>query len=163
MNVGHALACPGERRSPALRRWRLRLGCLPALLALGALAQAQTVDFELRSVPESPVTFADSTNTALPGVPRRQLVTIKNDSKKSVAAVLFEQTLANGEKTDIVAIERVSILFAAGEKRRVSVAVADMYQKLQSGGPSGRPVLSVVAVEFMDGSQWNAPTGSKLN
>ena len=60
----------------------------------------------------------------------------------------------------IVAIERVSILFAAGEKRRVSIAVADMYQKMQSGERPGRPVLSVVAVEFMDGSQWNAPTGS---
>ena len=135
-----------------------RLGCLFALLVLGPLVQAQTVDFELRSFPDSPVVFADSANTALPGVPRRQLVTIKNDSKKSVAAVLFEQALANGEKTDIVAIERVSILFPAGEKRRVSVAVADMYQKLQAGGPSGRPALSVVAVEFMDGSQWSAPT-----
>ena len=67
---------------------------LSVLFVLGALAQAQTVDFELRTFPESPVIFADSANTAIPGVPRRQLVAIKNDSKKSVAAVLFEQTLA---------------------------------------------------------------------
>ncbi len=132
---------------------------LSALLVLGAVTQAQTVDFELRTFRESPVIFADSATTAVPGSPRRQLVAIKNDSKKSVAAVLFEQTLATGGKTVIVAIERVSILFAAGEKRRVSIAVADMYQKLQSGEAIGRPVLSVVAVEFMDGSQWNAPTG----
>jgi hypothetical protein len=73
---------------------------------------------------------------------------------------MFEQSVANGSKTEIVALERVSVLFAAGEKRRVSVAVADRSQKLQSGEPLGRPVLSVVAVEFLDGSQWSAPTGS---
>jgi hypothetical protein len=73
---------------------------------------------------------------------------------------MFEQTVTNGSKTEIVALERVSILFAAGEKRRVSIAVADMSRKLQSGEPLGRPVLSVVAVEFLDGTQWSAPTAS---
>lgn len=131
-----------------------------ALLMLGDFAWAQTVDFELRTFPESPVVFAGSANPAAPGVPRRQFVTVRNDSKKSVAAVMFEQSVANGSKTEIVALERVSVLFAAGETRRVSVAVADMSQKLQSGEPLGRPVLSVVAVEFLDGSQWSAPTGS---
>jgi hypothetical protein len=131
-----------------------------ALLLPGVTAQAQTVDFELRTFPESPVVFADSTNTVEPGVPRRQLVTIRNEARKSVAAVMFEQSVANGSKIEIVALERVSILFAAGEKRRVSVAVADMFRKLQSGEPLGRPVLSIVAVEFLDGSQWNAPTGA---
>jgi hypothetical protein len=131
-----------------------------ALLMVVDSAQAQTVDFELRTFPESPVIFADSANAVAPGVPRRQLVTIRNDGKKSVAAVMFEQSVRNGSKTDIVAIERVSILFAAGEKRRVSIAVTDMSQKLQSGEHLGRPVLSVVAVEFLDGSQWNAPAGS---
>jgi hypothetical protein len=89
------------------------------------------------------------------------LITIKNDSKKSVAAVLFEQTVAAGSKIEIVALERVSILLAAGEKRRVSVAVGDMSAKQQSGEPLGRPMLSIVAVEFMDGSQWTAPTASR--
>lgn len=131
-----------------------------ALLACGNLARAQTVDFELRTFPESPVVFATSANLVVPGVPRRQFVTIKDDSKKSVAAVMFEQSVADGSKIAIVALERVSILFAGGEKRRVSVAVTDMFQKLQSGEPLGRPVLSIVAVEFLDGSQWTAPTAS---
>src|ERR1700691_2351936 len=105
------------------------------LLMLVDFARAQTIDFELRTFPESPVIFADSANAVAPGVPRRQLVTIRNDARKSVAAVMFEQSVANGSKTEIVAIERVSILFAASEKRRVSVAVADMSRKLQSGEP----------------------------
>jgi hypothetical protein len=131
------------------------------LLVLSVALHAQTIDFELRTFPESPVIFVDSANAVAPGVPRRQLVTVKNDSKKSVAAVLFEQTVATGSKVEIVALERVSILFAAGEKRRVSVAVGDMSAKQQSGEPLGRPMLSIVAVEFMDGSQWTAPTGSR--
>jgi hypothetical protein len=130
------------------------------LLIIGGLAHAQTVDFELRTLPESPVVFADSASAPVPGVPRRQLVTVKNQSKKSVAAVMFEQSVANGSKVEIIALERVSILFAAGEKRRVSIAVGDIFQKLQSGEPLGRPVLAVVAVEFLDGSQWTAPAGS---
>ena len=131
-----------------------------ALFLLAAPARAQTVDFELRTFPDCPVIFTDSAQAAAPGVPRRQFVAIKNASKKSIMAVIFEQSVAHGSKTEIVALERVSILFAAGEKRRVTIAVADMSQKLQSGDPLGRPVLSVVAVEFLDGSQWNAPTGS---
>jgi hypothetical protein len=131
-----------------------------ALLLLAGFAQAEIIDFELRTFPESPVTFADSANAVAPGVPRRQLVTIRNAGRKSVAAVMFEQSVTNGSKTEIVAIERVSILFAAGEKRRVSIAVTDMSQRLQSAEQLGRPVLTVVAVEFLDGSQWNAPPGS---
>ena len=130
-------------------------------VALGTLAHAQTVDFEMHTFPESPVVFADTANAVAPGVPRRQLVTVKNDSKKSVAAVVFEQTITAGSKIEIVALERVSILFAAGEKRRVSVAVDDMSAKLRSAEPAGRPVLSIVAVEFMDGGVWCAPTGSR--
>jgi hypothetical protein len=134
---------------------------LAGVFVLSVAVHAQTIDFELRTFPESPVIFADSVNAVAPGVPRRQLITIKNDSKKSVAAVLFEQTVAAGSKIEIVALERVSILLAAGEKRRVSVAVGDMSAKQQSGEPLGRPMLSIVAVEFMDGSQWTAPTASR--
>jgi len=131
-----------------------------ALLILGGLAEGQTVDFDLRAFPDSPVVFAGSAREVAPGVPRRQFVTIRNESRKSVASVLFEQSVASASKTQIVALEHVGIVFAAGEKRRVSVAVADMLQKLQSGDPLGRPVLSIVAVEFLDGTQWNAPSGA---
>jgi len=135
---------------------------ISALLpVLAELACAQPIDFELRTFPESPVVFADTATAPAPGLPQRQLVTIRDDSQKSVAAVMFEQSVANGSKIEIVAIERVSILFAAREKRRVSVAVGDMSRKLQSGESLGRPVLSIVAVEFLDGSQWSAPTASQ--
>lgn len=132
-----------------------------AVLVLSAAVWAQTVEFDLLTFPDSPVVFADTTQSAVPGIPRRQLVTIKDASKKSVSAVIFEQTVAKGSKTEIVAIERVSIVMAAGEKRRVTVAVADMSAKLESGAMLGRPVLSIVAVEYLDGTQWNAPMGSR--
>jgi hypothetical protein len=126
------------------------------LLACALLAQA--VDFEIRTYPASPVEFVD-TAPAATGIPGRQFVTVRNASKKSVMAVLFEQTVTNGSKTGIVALERVSIVFAAGEKRRVTIAVGDMSQRLQTGDQP-KPVLSIVAVEYLDGTQWNAPTGS---
>lgn len=133
-----------------------------AIVLLGGLAQAQTVDFDLRTFPDSPVVFADSSRMPVPVYPWRQFVTIRDESKKSVVAVIFEQSVSNGSKTEIVALERVVIVFPGGEKRRVSVAVKDMFEKLQSGVQLGRPVLSVVAVEFLDGSQWTAPTGLDL-
>jgi hypothetical protein len=134
-------------------------------VALGSLAHAQTVDFELRTYPLCPIVFAGgSARTPAPGVPARQFVTIQNGSKRTAAAVTFQQTVSQGSKTGIVAIERVAIVIPPGEKRRVSMAVADMSGRLesarQSGESPGRPVLSVVAVEFLDGTGWNAPTGT---
>jgi hypothetical protein len=128
-----------------------------ALLTLCSLAQAQTVDFELRTYPGCPIEFAgDSAPAAAPGVPRRQFVAIRNQSKKSVAAVIFQQTVSDGSKTEIVAIERVSIVMAAGEKKRITISVEEVRKKT----PPARPVLSAVAVEFLDGTLWNAPTPS---
>jgi hypothetical protein len=133
------------------------------VLTLCGLAQAQTVDFELRTYPDCPIVFADNARTPAPGVPRRQFVTIRNASRKTVAAVIFEQTVSHGSKTGIVAIERVAIPIPPGEKRRITIAVADMSGKLQAarqaGEAPGQPVLSIVAVEFLDSTQWNAPTG----
>ena len=48
------------------------------------------------------------------------------------------------------------IVMAPGAKSRVTISVEEVRKKV----PPGRPVLSVVAVEFLDGTQWNAPTGS---
>jgi hypothetical protein len=129
-----------------------------ALLTPGA-AWAQAVDFELRPVPGSPVVFAGAAGEPAPGVPRRQFVAIRNESRKPVMAVIFEQSVAGGDRISIIALDCVEIVFAPGEKRRISVNVADVSQKLQSGELPGRPVLTLVAVEFLDGSQWNAPTG----
>jgi len=131
-----------------------------AFSMLAGLAPGQTVDFTLRTFPDSPIVFAGTVPAAAPGAPRRQFVAIGSASKKAISAVIFEQSVGSGSKTAIVAIERVGILVQPGEKKRLSVAVEDISQKLPSGEPPGRPVLSIVAVEFLDGSQWNAPTGS---
>jgi hypothetical protein len=135
------------------------LSIAAAVLMLAGVVSAQTVDFEMRTFPESPVVFVDAAPALASSAPWRQFITVKNASRKSVAAVLFEQRMTSGSKSEIVALERVSIVFAAGEKRRVTIAVGDVVEKLQ-GDSAERPVLSIVAVEYLDGTQWNAPTGS---
>jgi hypothetical protein len=128
-----------------------------AVLVWGSLGLAQTVDFELRTYPDCPVVFAgENARAVAPGAPRRQFVSIRNQSKKSVAAVIFQQSVPDGSKAGIVAIERVGIVMAPGAKTRVTISVEEVRKKV----PPGRPILSVVAVEFLDGTQWNAPTGS---
>lgn len=127
-----------------------------ALLLWCGLALGQTVDFELQTYPDCPVVFADNARTPAPGVPRRQFVTVRNASRKSVAAVTFQQSVSEGSKTEIVAIEHVDIAMAPGEKKRVSISVEEVRQR----SLPGKPVLSAVAVEFLDGTLWNAPTKS---
>jgi hypothetical protein len=136
------------------------LSMAAAVLMLAGAASAQTVDFETRTFSESPVVFVDAAPMLASSAPRRQFITVKNASKKSVMAVLFEQRMASGSKSEIVALERVSLVFAAGEKRRVTIAVGDVVEKLQARDSAVRPVLSIVAVEYLDGTQWNAPTES---
>ena len=140
------------------------VGIAAVLIALCGTARAQAVDYELKTYPESPVVFAgDNARTPAPGVPRRQFVTIQSEAPKTVSAVILQQTITRGQKTEIVAIERVAIAMAPREKKRISFAVSDMSAKLQADAQAGeapvRPVLAVVAVEFIDDSQWNAPTG----
>ena len=87
---------------------------------------------------------------------------MKNESDKVTAAVLFQQAISIGSKTEIVTLERVSIIIRPRERKRLSVTVRDLWNRIQtavkSGETIGKPVLSVVAVEFIDGSLWSAPS-----
>jgi hypothetical protein len=69
--------------------------------------------------------------------------------------------MGSGSKTEIVALERVSIAIRPREKKRLSVSVQNVWDRIRAAAkPSettGRPLLSIVAVEFLDGSSWNAP------
>jgi hypothetical protein len=128
-----------------------------ALGAVCVVALGQTVDFELRTFSDSPVGFAgENGRGAASGIPHRQFVTIRNESKKSVVAVILQQTVSDGAKTEIVAIERVGIAMAPGEKKRVTISVEEVRQR----AAGERAALSAVAVEFMDGTLWSAPTGA---
>jgi hypothetical protein len=75
--------------------------------------------------------------------------------------VVFQQAISNGSKTEIVALERVSIVIGPREKKRLSVSVQDMWSRIQSAVKSGDTIgkleLGVVVVEFIDGSSWSAP------
>ena len=134
-----------------------------AMLLCCALARAQTVAFELQTVPDGPVTLVDfSPTTFRVEADRRQFFTVKNESDKVAIALVFQEAMGSASGTEIVALERVSIIIRPREKKRLSVSVGDVWKRVQNAGQAsqatGKPVVSVVVVEFVDGSVWNAPT-----
>jgi hypothetical protein len=135
---------------------------LSALFFCCTFAHAQTIAFEFETRPDSPVALVNFIpGTLRAASDRRQFITVKNESDKVTAAVVFQQTIGSGSKTEIVAIELVSIIIRPHEKKRLSVSVRDVWNQLQAavkaGETTSKPVLSVTVVEFMDGSSWSAP------
>ena len=88
---------------------------------------------------------------------------MKNDSDKVATAIVFQQTVGSGSKTEIVAIERVSVIIRPREKKRLSISVRDVWNHYQNavkaGESTGNPAPSIVVVEFIDGSSWSTPSG----
>ena len=135
---------------------------LSALFICCSSAHAQTLAFELQTRPDSPIEVVEfAPGTFRSQSDRRQFVTVKNESDKVTAAVVFQQTVGNGSKAEIVTLERVSIVMRPREKKRLSVSVRDAWNYLQTAGKAGatigKPVFSVAVVEFIDGSSWSAP------
>ena len=132
-------------------------------LSLSCIAlQAQSAFFDLQSYPDSPVTLEKCSPTIFRSEgKRRQFVTVKNASGKAAAVLLFQQTIPNESRSEIITLERVSLVLGPHETRRLSVNVEDVWNRLQSAARSRsaphRPALSIVAVEFLDGSTWSAP------
>jgi hypothetical protein len=122
-------------------------------------AGAQSVAFDLRTAADCPVSLVgQSASTIRVGRTRREFVTVKNVSGRGAAALIFQQTVSDGEKEEIVAIERISVVFGAHETKRLSVGVDDVWSRVRREGKlTGKPVLTVVAVEFLDGTTWSAP------
>ena len=126
------------------------------------MVHAQTLDFQLQTHPDCPIAllnFAPSTIRSV--ADRRRFLTVKNESDKIAAAVVFQQTLGSEPTAEIVTIERVSIIIRPRETKRLSVSVRDVSNRLQAainaGESAGKPVLSVAVVEFTDGTSWHAP------
>ena len=139
-----------------------RRALLSALLFCCTFARAQTIAFELQTHLDSPITLVNYTPATFRiESDRRQFLTVKNESDRVAIAVVFQQTISNGSKTEIVALERVSIVIGPREKKRLSVSVQDMWSRIQSAVKSGDTIgkleLGVVVVEFIDGSSWSAP------
>jgi len=140
-------------------------GCSRLLIAFGAcwvVAQAQSVAFELKSYPDSPiavVSFAQTTFRA--DGKRRQFVTVKNVSDRPVAAFVVQQNIVDGQRREIAAMERISVIMRSHETKRLSMSVEDVWNRAQGAAKpntaTGKPVLSIVVVEFIDGPAWNAP------
>ena len=139
-----------------------RRALLSALFFCCTFGNAQTIASELKASPDSPIALVTYTPSIFhTGSDRRQFLTVKNQSDKVTAAVLFQQAMLGGSKAEIISLERVSIIIRPGEKKRLSVSVEDVWNRIQaavkSGETIGKPVFSVVAVEFIDGSVWSAP------
>lgn len=137
---------------------------LSVLFLCCTFAHAQTVAFELQTHLDSPVALVSLTSSTFrTESDRRQFLTVKNESDKVTTALVFQQTIGSGSKTEIVALERVSVIIRPGEKKRLSVSVRDVWNQHQTavkaGETIGNPILSVVVVEFLDGSAWSTPPG----
>jgi hypothetical protein len=143
-----------------------RRALLSALFFCCSFANAQTIAFELQTHLDSPLALVEYTPTTFRiESDRRQFLTVKNESDRATAAVIFQQAISSGSKTLIVALERVSVIIRPREKRRLSVSVQDVWDRIQaaakSGETIGKPILGVVVVEFIDGSSWSAPAEPK--
>ena len=139
-----------------------RLAFLSALFLCCTLAHAQSIAFEIQTHPDSPIALVNYTpSTFRIEGDRRQFLTVENRSDKAMVALVFQQAIGGGSRAEIVTLERVSILIRPREKKRLSVSVQDIWNRLQSavksGETIGKPELSVVVVEFIDGSSWSAP------
>lgn len=146
----------------SVTKFHRRPRTLLALSLCCTAIQAQSVAFDRQTYPDSPVAFMAYTPAVFRSEGRRrQFVTVKNVSDRATAAVLFQQTISDGEKPETVTLERVSIIIRPRETKRLSVNVEDVWNRLQntvrSGLTIGKPKLSIVAVEFIDGSGWSAP------
>jgi len=153
---------PGKIGFPGVVLPNCRRPLLPTLFFCCTFAHAQTIAFELHTRPDSPIALVGYT----PGIiriegDRRQFLTVQNQSDRATSALVFQQAMGSGSKTEIVALERVSIAIRPREKKRLSVSVQNVWDRIRGAAkPSettGRPLLSIVAVEFLDGSSWNAP------
>jgi len=143
-----------------------RRALLSALFFSCTFANAQTIVFELQTHLDSPLALVEYTPTTIRiESDRRQFLTVKNESDRAMAAVIFQQAISSGSKTVIVALERVSVIIRPRERKRLSVSVQDVWDRIQaavkSGETIGKPILGVVVVEFIDGSSWNAPAEPK--
>jgi hypothetical protein len=135
---------------------------LSALCLCCTTGHGQTIGFELQARQDCPIALVTFTSSAFrTQSDRRQFFTVKNDSEKAAAAVVFQQAFSIGSKNEIVALERVSIIIRPHEKKRLSISVRDIWDRIQTAAKASeahsRPVLSVAVVEFIDGSAWNAP------
>jgi hypothetical protein len=78
-----------------------------ALTFFCVVAQAETIAFELHVHPDGPIAFINYAPTTIRnGADRRQFVTVNNESRKNTAALVFQQTLLGGAKTEIVTLSR---------------------------------------------------------
>ena len=146
---------PSSMRSGDLRK-------ILFVFCFSCAAQAQPVAFNLQTYPDSPISLMGYTATLVRiGSSRRQFVTVKNLSDRAISGMLLQQTNSSGERPHIIALERISIIIRPHESKRLSVNVDEAWSQVQASSKSGshaeKPVLSIVVVDFVDGSTWRAP------
>lgn len=128
-----------------------------------AAAQAQPIAFEFQAHPECPLMLVSySPQTVRIGAARRQFVTIKNVSDRATSGMLLQQAVAVGDRQQIIALERISLIIRPRESKRLSISIDELWNRRQispgSDSPPSKPALSIVVVDFADGSTWRAPT-----
>jgi hypothetical protein len=135
-----------------------RLVCASLGLLLGCtLAPGQRLVFTTRTHPACPVLISAPSETKDFGF---HAIRIRNDSKKSIAAVQLRVTIPRGEAQDeVVDGKHVLVTLAPGETRRLEIRLGSVEGCRQKAKDlrqeTASATLFVESAEFSDGTQWN--------
>jgi hypothetical protein len=153
------LSYTASRTSVANARSRL-LAVLCVILFGSVPASGQAIDFEIQSLPGSPIAVVNERASLFRmGDERRQFLTFRNDSDKTIDGFLVEQSFETSAARRIVTLEYISVIMRPKERKRLSFSVADVWYLLKSGAgvaghPPPTPILRIVGAEFLDGGYW---------
>lgn len=142
-----------------MNRLRLLLLCFASLFVADVSAQIQPVsgnasrlpsfrdkvDFEIREQPGCPLKLLfDDKLKDLPGSP----VTLRNDGESTIAAAVLRVDLDSDGRNSMTIFGNTGL--AAAQTRTVGLSAP------RSSEVSGRPIVSVDFIQFVDGRTWGA-------
>ena len=103
------------------------------------LFMLRLLDFQLQTLPDCQIALLSlAPSTIRSESDRRRFLTVKNESDKIAAAVVFQQTIGSGPGAEIVTIERVSIYHQAPRNETALGQCARCVEPSPGGGERGR-------------------------
>jgi hypothetical protein len=135
---------------------RLVCACLGLLFGC-MLAHAQRLVFTTRTHPACPVLISAPSESKDFGF---HAIRIRNDSKKSIAALQLRVTIPRSQAQDeVVDGKHVLVTLAPGETKRLEIRLASVEGCRQKAKDLRQETASVTlfveSADFSDGTQWN--------
>jgi hypothetical protein len=120
------------------------------------LAHGQRLIFTTRTHPSCPVLISARSESKDFGF---HAISLRNESRKAIAAVQLKVTISTGEAQDeVIDSKRVPISLSPGETKRMEVHLASVQGSKRKARASREEIASVMlfveSAEFSDGTQW---------